>query len=472
MTDPTQSPTVRRAGLLVWAMQQAPFGPGLDWISPAYITWLVKGAGLERDKHVDRGVVAQESFRAQYAQPLSSDVTREELALLLKIQPNNRRLLADLLENQKFDPFVKQLAESGQSDSFFGELIHLANVPEQDVADWRAKVRKEPADALRDLHQLLLNSTKKRGDDWIVMLKKEPHKALIKSHVLSSNERHSFDVKKQLPTVKVRDESQQAPHELSLYVQAIDNNIEANRPGTGRNKTGMVFMIVSEDELLFEINKEEQVMAKQIKDTLEELEAHKTLFDVEFYKAKPALGKLDMALAISDGLYNSLRTRIGTARGVHKAYARIVQEMLVNRIKEDRRTKVEFSIFVPLGRLVDPGAGDFAVTERTAQKLLRALEADQAILRKAAKEKNVDLEASVEQKLDEHWKNGRKAHMELTQLVMSLRQILHAMEEIGSEDELRNRLMAILRQQREAEQRLQEHYFRLLRDLIGEGAKN
>lgn len=479
-TDPAQNPTVRRTGLLAWALQVSPHGPGLDWISPAYVTWLAKGAGLEREKRVDHGIVGMENFLARYNPRLGEDATDDELPHLRRMQPRNRARLLTLLEQQRLDLLVKQLAHEGQTESFFGELLHLTRVPEElmQVGQGVGRFLLDPG--LPRAHLVWTAMPDKRLD-WKAMLKKDPEKALIKTYNINEYtkvedhaprwalpdlaERWSFDLKRQLPSLKTRDDTQN-PHELTIWVQAMDNNVEASKPGMGKNKTALVFLVVTEDELLFEINKEEQFLAKQIKDTLDELEGHKTLLEADFVRAKPALAKTEIFGAVVDGLYTTLRMRSGTVKGVLKQYDRIVLEMQANRIKEARRDKVSFQVHVPLKLLTQ---SDFPATETTADNLRKALNTSIESLKKLAQAKNPDakLEIELDTELDKHWKSSQQLHLQLSQLIANLRQVLHAMEEIGGADELRNTLIRILQQQRAAEQRLWEEYRRILEDLVG-----
>jgi hypothetical protein len=77
-----------------------------------------------------------------------------------------------------------------------------------------------------------------------------------------------FDLKKHLSFLKQRDENKTQPHyRLQIQLVATDNNIETT-PGVGKSKETFTFLIVSDNELLNDIGKEEESLRLKLEDAI------------------------------------------------------------------------------------------------------------------------------------------------------------------------------------------------------------
>ena len=81
-----------------------------------------------------------------------------------------------------------------------------------------------------------------------------------------------FDIEKLLPELLEKGEnSLQRHYLLALNVRATDSNIETG-PKTGENKETLVFRVISEDELLLEIAREQQELALKMDEAIRRIE--------------------------------------------------------------------------------------------------------------------------------------------------------------------------------------------------------
>src|SRR5262249_9054003 len=108
------------------------------------------------------------------------------------------------------------------------------------------------------------------------LLRQPPVGALLKSFDLDP-ELEVFSVGKL--GLKVADEKAVQPHyRLRLSVSATDNNIETG-PGVGQSKEKFTFLIVSENELLAEIAKEEEGLHVKLEEAVNRLKDGKIKLD-------------------------------------------------------------------------------------------------------------------------------------------------------------------------------------------------
>src|SRR5207253_3125391 len=108
------------------------------------------------------------------------------------------------------------------------------------------------------------------ADEWVKRLREKPANGLIKDFNFDPDEKDScFNIESL--GLKVTDERQSQPrYRMRLWVVAEDNNVETG-PGVSPSKEKFTFIIVSENELLVEIAREEEGLHVKLEDTVNKL---------------------------------------------------------------------------------------------------------------------------------------------------------------------------------------------------------
>jgi hypothetical protein len=221
-------------------------------------------------------------------------------------------------------------------------------------------------------------------------LKEKPQGTLLRDHSLDPVE-ELFDVERL--GLRVSGDNQVQPHyRLRLWVVATDNNVETG-PGAGQSKERFTFLVVSENELLTEIAKEEEGLHLKMEDTLSRL--------------KEARGKLDQVMQEMPQLkpeeFSPMARRAeevaevvvktgDITREIHTDYRRILKELQANRVQPGVIARVERDI---CGHLEIALNDEFIRAEEAArafQKVLEERKADKpaADLARAQLERLID----------------------------------------------------------------------------------
>ncbi len=195
----------------------------------------------------------------------------------------------------------------------------------------------------------------------------------VKQHTLRPDDEY-FDIARHLPHLKVTGVGKIQPrYRLRLWLTAADSNVETG-PREARSREQFNLVIVSENELLAEIAKEEEGLHLKLDQAVEKLKVQRTHFqDVQrllgasdFDPAKdfPALATRVLAIA------ESVNSNQITAKEVLTDYNRILKEMRTNRVDPRMIAKVE-KIVQPLDEAVHV---DFGRAEDAQREYFRTLE--------------------------------------------------------------------------------------------------
>jgi len=204
-------------------------------------------------------------------------------------------------------------------------------------------------------------------------LHERPQENLLRDLSLDQEEEF-FDVQKL--NLGVHDEEQVQPHyRLRLWVVATDNNVETS-PGIGQSKEKFSFLIVSENELLVEIAKEEESLHVKLEDTVNKLKDARNKLDqviVELPALKPA--EFSPMARRAEEMHETLIKGWDVSREVYLDYRRIFKELQVNRVRPKIIEKVEKSICEPLDAAINQ---EFVRADEALQAFHKVLEAQKA----------------------------------------------------------------------------------------------
>jgi len=187
-----------------------------------------------------------------------------------------------------------------------------------------------------------------------------------------------FDLKKVANDFKTATSDFQVRFRMQLWIEAIDNDIETG-PHHSQVKERLPFVVVSEEELLSEIGKEEEALSEKAQEVVDKLQEKLTKTET----AKEALDTVkkstvkekqaDIILGLS-GRAEELEKVVDSNRGligeVREDYKRILKEERTNRIRDDMIKTVE-EINKDLEAAFDV---DFQVAKKALETLHEKLE--------------------------------------------------------------------------------------------------
>jgi hypothetical protein len=291
-----------------------------------------------------------------------------------------------------------------------------------------------------------------------------PRQEQFRTHTLQ--EEKGFDFRQYLSKLKVQDPAKEAqPHyRVKLFVSATDNNVETG-PTTVKNKMPVTFLVVSENELLAQILLEEESLRDRLEKAVDKLKTGKTVLEEQIAKLSSPQPPLSLVGLRADEVRKAVTDASSSTREVSSDYARILEEMLVNRVEKRRTDNVETKIVTPLREVLNPNFGHFAMTEGAVGKLSEGLEEDLARLKKAEEARQAEdpkLLASLEEnRVNVHLKQATAAREQMTLLIDNLEAVLQA---IGGE--LIEREIIALLVQIERDQRVNYESLRRLRQQV------
>jgi hypothetical protein len=242
--------------------------------------------------------------------------------------------------------------------------------------------------------------------------------------------------------LKVADERQTQPrYRMELWLEAADNDLDSEkgrdgrpRPHTSPSGEKFTFVVVSENELVTEVNKEEEVLYDKLDGMFgktQENEARLVQTNVDLSSASVKVEDLrnmsDRAERIGEALEKGQRD----TREVYLAYERILRELKTNQVRADLVQRIENAIVKPLARV------EGEEFERTRNKVL---EFRQAL-------DNADLAGPA--RVEAARKAGAQAKEQMHQLIDQVAKILASMQ--GLTDI--KKLIKMLRDIEEQEQR-------------------
>ena len=264
-----------------------------------------------------------------------------------------------------------------------------------------------------------------------------------------------FDVKKQLPRLKVANPTKQGQlhYMLKVSVIATDNNVNAKSDtafkdefgrtfwgNSSRSKTPLQFPVVTENELLSQIAIEEESLYERLDSTYEKLKNAKTIADEQTAKLTSTTTK-DEEISLVAIRLDEVRKAVidggGATREIFSAYSNILNELKVNRVKQDRVDKVNNDIVWPLSQAVDPKDGNFVKTDGLYQTAYTDADDDA--------QSNRGLANRVK-----HLNALRNAGKEMDALIDRIRGVVNAMNEGVVESKLIEGLVIMERSERKA----------------------
>ncbi len=205
------------------------------------------------------------------------------------------------------------------------------------------------------------------------LLAQQPRGSLLKSFELDP-EMEVFNVGKL--NLKTSDDKGIQPHyRIGISVAATDNNIETG-PGIGISKEKFTLLVVSENELLAEIAKEEEGLHFKLEEAVNRLKDGRIKLD----KIKQELPELKpdefspMARRAEEILEAGSRSADST-REILGDYRRILKELRANQVRSNNRIEtVSDKICDPLEAAVNV---DFVQTEEALRVVFKQLEEKQ-----------------------------------------------------------------------------------------------
>jgi hypothetical protein len=204
---------------------------------------------------------------------------------------------------------------------------------------------------------------------FLELLDQPPGTPLLKDHMLDPDFEF-FNVDKL--ALLVTDEKAVQPHyRLRLWVTATDNNIETG-PHTAPSKEKFTFLVVSENELLAEIGKEEETLHTKLEDAVGRLKDAKIKLDKvagELPELKP--DEFSPMTRRAEEFQETINKSWDISREVLADYQRILKELKTNRVQQGIITKVNDKICEPLESAINV---DFAQADEAMRDLQKKLD--------------------------------------------------------------------------------------------------
>jgi hypothetical protein len=246
--------------------------------------------------------------------------------------------------------------------------------------------------------------------------------------------------------LKVTDEKANQPHyRLRLWLLATDTNLETG-PRVGQSKEKFTFIVVSENELLAEIGKEEEGLHLKMEDAINRLKDGRVKLE-RVRKELPALKTEEFSpMATQLGrIEENLGKSWDAAREVYGDYKRILKELRANRVQAGMINKVNDKIVEPLDAAINL---DFVRTDEALREFQKTLDA-----------KKMDTQAAD------------LARAELDKLIDRLDGVLNAMSDVMTIVALIRRLSEIDTAEQKEIERLKEWIRKLEEDLFNSASE-
>jgi hypothetical protein len=198
--------------------------------------------------------------------------------------------------------------------------------------------------------------------------------------------------------LSVHDERQTQPrYRMRLWVVAEDNNIETG-PGVSSSKERFTFTIVSENELLLEIGKDEESLYRKLEDTINKLKDARSKLDL-IIQDLPGLKPQEFSpmARTAEEVADAVTPKGSEATSeIYRDYLRILQELRVNRVNPNFIDKIDSTISQPLGMMISPDSErdhvNFDRVDQSVRAFQKELEAKKADAQSAARaEQDLDL---------------------------------------------------------------------------------
>jgi hypothetical protein len=260
------------------------------------------------------------------------------------------------------------------------------------------------------------------------------------------------------PSLKMTDPSRPQPrYQMQLWLEAVDNDLDSDKTKDGRPQPHLraseekyTFFLVSENELLTEIAKEEETLHGKLDERYQGLlETQNKLAQVNLDLSSSAVKteELGAMSARTDQVTEMLDKAQGTAREVHGDYARILREMKANQVSERLLDRVEKTIVDPLKRI----DGTFEATREAV-----------ANFRKSLDSKEIEPSRTA----------GRTAKEQMLELMRELEKILASMQKMTDLNTLIKYLAEIEKNETEQYETVKKLYDGMVEDIFNQGTGN
>jgi hypothetical protein len=264
------------------------------------------------------------------------------------------------------------------------------------------------------------------------------------------------------PNLKQTDPSRPQPrYQMQLWLEAVDNDLDSEKTKQGKPKPHLkvseekfTIFLVSENELLTEIAKEEEQLYVKLE------ERYQNLLDMQNKLAQVNLDLSNSGLKVEelgamsarmDQVLEVLDKSQGTTREIHLDYARILREMKANQVSDRFLDRVEKTIVAPL-KAVDRNFDD---TRDAVANFRKALD---------------DKESAVPQRIQNSKTAGKTAKEQLLALLQALEKIRESMQKMSSINEVIELLVKIERTEAEQFEKLNKHYQTQIDDIFNQKA--
>ncbi|HLJ93669.1 MAG TPA: hypothetical protein VKU02_10815 [Gemmataceae bacterium] len=242
--------------------------------------------------------------------------------------------------------------------------------------------------------------------------------------------------------LKVSEDPQtQHRYRLRLWVEALDNNVDTG-PGVGISKEKFTIVLVSENELLLEIAKEEESLHVKLEDTVNKLKDARNKLEQVILEMPSLRAEEFSPMALRADEIRGVIVRGGdVSREIYADYRKILKELQVNRVRSKIIEKVQRSICEPLDLAINQ---EFVHSEESMTAFQKTLDQD----------KKANVEA------------GNLARVQLEQVIDRLTRILDAMGDITTINKLIEQLTMIEKAERNAYERFKQINDRLQDELL------
>ncbi len=225
----------------------------------------------------------------------------------------------------------------------------------------------------------------------------------------------------------------QPRYRMEFWLEALDHDVETG-PHLVTSKERYLFLIVSENDLLAEIAREEEkhkIALEQAKGQLLESESRLGLSSLDLASPTIKAEQLGPMIARCEEIDRNLESRLATTNEIMEAYSRILREFKLNRVDAERYKRVQDTIFEPLRKI---SAVEFPATSRGIDAFRKNLE---------------DSSVPFEQRIQTSKDSLQAARAQYKKLLQAIDEVLAAM---GTLTDI-NKLVAMLRTIEEEERK-------------------
>jgi hypothetical protein len=202
----------------------------------------------------------------------------------------------------------------------------------------------------------------------LALPKKEPYRLLLRNFSIQPDEwtqpeldplGSDLPLWKTNPSLKMTDPTRPQPrYQMQLWLEAVDTDLDSEKGPDGKPQPHLkvsdekfTFFIVSENELLTEIAKEEEKQYGELDSKYQsilEAQAQLVRVNLDLTSSSLKVEELGPASVRCDQINEVLEKCQNATREVHVAYSRILREMKTNQVSQKFIEQVEKNIVDPL----------------------------------------------------------------------------------------------------------------------------